>query len=309
MDKIWLLLIIFILIIFVVAIYYLTYRSLFFPTKDIVWHPSIPYDNLYLTHNQEIFLKKPLSSTFPYINLWSFDIYSNRPYVLFCHGNAGNISHREYVWKLCQELKINLLLLDYRGYGESSGDASPDNIYQDGLLAYDYLLKKVDDPKKIIIWGESLGGAVATYIAAHREANCLILIATFASLEDVIFRHPTIPWYIRTIGIFIKHFIHNLPSKEYINKVNSPVLILHSKEDELINYENAQILFDNVPHKMKDFITIRGGHSTPEFDGRDMIMIEQYINNSENIVKNYNLTPIMKLIKQTSKDFHNRYDF
>lgn len=312
--MIWVLIIAFILIILFVAIYYLTYKVLFHPTHDEDWKPECQYEEWFIPTDKSYrgILYKHKNNIpwyIPCITVWYFKHFARRPTVLFFHGNYGNISYREYVWRICQQFELNLMLVDYRGYGKSNGDPTPGGICQDGLIAYDYLLDRVEDPNKIVIWGESLGGSVATYVAANRRCRCLLLLCTFASIEDVIFRNEYIPWWIKSSGLIIKHLIDNVPSKERIMKVKDPVIVMHSIDDELINYENANILFNNVQHNFKDLITIGGGHSTPKFTQDDLIRLFHYVNNYEhsptwNKYDDIHLTPIIEMIENASNEYH-----
>lgn len=319
--MVWIIIIACILIILFVAIYYLTYKVLFFPTYDEVWTPEDKYIEWYIPTDKdytgEFYHKKENIDPYrPCISTWYFEHFENRPTVLFFHGNAGNISHREYVWYICKTFQLNLLLVDYRGFGKSNGDPSPRGIFNDGLVAYDYLLSRLQDPDQIVIWGESLGSSVATFVASKRRCRCLLLLCPFASLEDVIFRHDSIPWWIKSSGIIIKHFIDNMPSKKYIADVKDPVVIMHSKEDELIPYINAEILKESVTHEYTDLITIEGGHSTPKFNKPDLARLFYYVNKYDRSPTSsflgewgseIQLSPILNLIQCASDDFHERH--
>jgi len=317
--MVWILVLVFILIILFVAIYYLTYKVLFYPMAEQDWQPEVKFQEIFIPsdHTYQGELYNDVTKIYknrPCITAWHFSYFNHRPTVLFFHGNSGNISHRKYIWQICQEFEFNLLLVDYRGYGKSNGDPTPQGICDDGLVAYDYLIEHVGDPNNIIIWGESLGGAVATNTASQRRCRCLILLATFASLEDIIFRHPDLPWYIKTMGIIIKHLVDNVPSKDRIRKVKDPVVIMHSKEDEIIPYPNAEILYDNIGHEFKDLITITGGHGTPGFNKEDLKRLFHYILDYQRSptlpeidLDNIRLTPIMNLIEETATYLREQY--
>ena len=315
--MVWIFIIVVILLLLFVAIYYLTYCVLFYPTHDQHWTPQDHYIERFIPtdkdYNGEVYHKHENISYYrPCISTWYFDHFPGRPTVLFCHGNAGNIHDREYVWEMCKTFNLNLMLIDYRGYGKSNGDPTPKGICQDGLVAYDYLYNRLKDPDQIVLWGESLGSAVATYIAAHRRCRCLLLLCPFASLEDIVFRHDSLPWFIKSTGIIIKHLVDNMPSKRHITNVKDPVVIMHSKDDELIPYINAEILYDNVRHQFKDLVTIEGGHSTPKFNKEDLCRLFYYVNEydrspTSTFLQDIQLSPILDLIQHASDDFHARH--
>ena len=103
---------------------------------------------------------------------WFFPLPGKSPVILFCHGNAGNISHR--LWNIQKLLShgFQVFIYDYRGYGKSNGSPSRKGLYLDGLAAYDFLVKKRGiSPDRIILFGRSLGAAVATEIAVQRQGK------------------------------------------------------------------------------------------------------------------------------------------
>ena len=195
--------------------------------------------------------------------MWYFHNFPGNKVVLFFHGNSGNISHRDYVVDICHKFELNLLIVDYRGYGKSDGIPTPRGICDDGIRAYDFLRTK-HRPDEIVVWGESLGGCAAIHVAGHRQCRSLLLLSTFSSLEDIIFHLNAPTWFTRPVGYAIKWIVDPVPSKDWINKVKCPVVIMHSVEDDLIPYENGKILYRCIDHDTKLFIPIKGKHSSPE---------------------------------------------
>lgn len=220
---------------------------LFAPSRRYDWTPSESYDTV----------------TINGAHGWWFNHFPDRKTVLFCHGSGGNLSHREYIIAMCRLLKLNLLLFDYRGYGENGSIATPDTIMEDGLAMYDYLVQYVPECQ-IIVWGESLGGSVAARIALDRP-NCraLVLMGTFSSLDDIIFdgRYGT-PFQV--LRVALQWTSNMLPTKELMPKITVPVIVVHSENDDLIPIDGARRLYDRVSHDRKLFVTITGGHTTPK---------------------------------------------
>ncbi|GMR15803.1 MAG: alpha/beta hydrolase [Gammaproteobacteria bacterium] len=174
--------------------------------------------------------------------------------VLFFHGNGGNISHRGNSLFIFHKLKLNVLIIDYAGYGESEGTPSEDSLYQSAGAAWKYLItdKKVA-PEKIIIFGRSLGGAVAVDLAAKVRAGGLILESTFSSVRDIV----DIAFPVMSNFLYLRYSFDSL---EKISKINSPVLMIHSPDDEVIPFELGVKLFEGGISK-KNFIQIKGGHN------------------------------------------------
>ena len=278
----WILFLILLLIIILALIWWLTYKCLFNPDIEMHTYPHYPYEDIYIPIDGPAHIRysphdKPNRKC---LNLW----YFNRNYqdycdrlkklepqrtefpkdrtMLFFHGNSGNISHRDYVIEVCREFGLNLLLLDYRGYGYSDGCPEIKGIMQDSILAYDYL-RTLCSPQEIIVWGESLGGAAAVHVASNRNCRCLVLISTFSSLDDVIFDSDTPSWFRYPTGYLVKNTVEPLSSKSKIAKVSCPVIVIHSEEDGYIGFNSAKRLYQSVQHDCKMLIKIEGKHSAP----------------------------------------------
>jgi pimeloyl-ACP methyl ester carboxylesterase len=257
--RYWLILTVLILLIIGIIFYvtlHLQYQVLFNPSHEYLEKPSWPMDfvprNLFLTPTS-------LERSKEKIHSWYFNKYGpDRPTVIFCHGNSGNICHRDYIIKYCYNFNLNLILFDYRGYGQSGGTATQSKICDDGSTIYNYLRNQGVPASKIIVWGESLGGAVATYIAAHHTCSYLVLLSTFSSIDDIVAYQ-----YNRPLAILVSLLIDTLPSKNRIPSVTCPILILHSIEDEVIPFKCAEVMAERISHSQKKLIPIRGTHAQP----------------------------------------------
>ena len=121
---------------------------------------------------------------------WFIDAGPSRPILLWCHGNAGNVSHRlENIQQLYQR-GISVFIFDYRGYGRSSGMPSETGLYQDALASYDYLIQERQiSPERLIIFGRSLGSGVAGEVAVQRPAAGLIVEGSFPSIQAMSDHH------------------------------------------------------------------------------------------------------------------------
>lgn len=180
------------------------------------------------------------------------------PAVLFCHGNAGNISHRLSTIQIIHELGMNLLLFDYRGYGRSEGRPSEQNTYADARAAWDYLVQaRKIAPARIIVWGRSLGGAVAAWLAhvvGEKETpGALIVESSFSSVPDMGARmYPFMP--VRLLSKY------SYDTRAYVRKTNCPVLVAHSPDDELTPYEFGREIY-TAARQPKRFLEMTGGHN------------------------------------------------
>jgi len=191
------------------------------------------------------------------INAWYFpaDNQSDRaPTVLFCHGNAGNISHRLQTMRLLVDLGVNVLLFDYRGYGLSDGSPSEDNVYADASAAYRWLLDgKNCQPTELYLFGRSLGGAVTIDLAGKVDCAGLIVESSFTSAADMGRRlYPFMP-----IKLLARH---ELDAVSKIEHLTCPLLVGHSPDDDIIPYDMGQTLFERARSE-KQFIVLEGRHN------------------------------------------------
>jgi hypothetical protein len=174
--------------------------------------------------------------------------------VLFLHGNAGNISHRLDSIGVFHELGLNTLIFDYRGYGQSEGSPGELGTYIDAQSAWDYLVgSRGTTPDRIIIFGRSLGGAIAAWLAKENRSRAVIIESSFSSALDMARRiYPFMPTKLITR---LKY-----PVKDYAGQLKSPLLVVHSRDDEIIPFSMGQAIFDaaTVPKAM---LVISGDHN------------------------------------------------
>jgi len=174
--------------------------------------------------------------------------------ILFCHGNGGNMMHRLDSINIFYNLGLNCFIFDYRGYGNSQGKPSEEGTYLDAQAAYKWLTEeKKISPDKIIIFGRSLGGSIATQLASKVEAKTLIIESTFTSYVDIgrkFYPYMPVRWFA---GFSYKTI-------DYIREVKSPVLIIHSRNDEVVPFEFGLELYE-AANEPKEFVEIFGSHN------------------------------------------------
>ena len=210
---------------------------------------------------------------------WWVPAEEPRGTVLLFHGNAGNISHRLDYLMMFHRMRHSTLIVDYRGYGKSTGSPSVEGTYRDAEAAWDYLRgARSVQPRDVVVVGESLGGAIASWLAAklslipspspegRREENgvpegtrtmtgprALVLLSTFTSATDL---GAQIYWFL-PVRLISRIGYDNV---EQLKRIKAPVFIAHSRDDEVIPFSHGKKLYE-LAAEPKAFLETRGGHN------------------------------------------------
>ncbi|MBT4867688.1 MAG: alpha/beta hydrolase [Planctomycetaceae bacterium] len=190
---------------------------------------------------------------------WFVPHENPRAVVLFAHGNAGNITHREESLRILNERHgLAVLAFDYRGYGRSEGIPDEAGLLQDARAARKWLAERTGiEEQEVVVMGRSLGGGVAVDLAANDGARGLVLASTFTTLPAVANHHAGgIP-----AGVVMKN---RFDSAKKIARYDGPLLQSHGDSDEVIPYKLGRRLFEQAPGP-KRFVAITGGrHNSPQ---------------------------------------------
>ena len=230
---------------FAIVIYAFQSRLIYARNRDLVATPEqvgLSYQDVTLTTSDGV-----------NIHGWYLPHPKPRATLLFFHGNAGNISHRLESLQIFHRLGLSVLIIDYRGYGLSEGKPDEQGTYRDAEAAWDWLVDTQHIPAdKIIIFGRSLGGGIAAWLAARHDPGAVILESTFTSIPDM--AAALYPYLPRWLSRFSYANIEQVPS------IDSPIWLGHSREDELIPYIQGERLFAAANHP-KRFFEMNGSHS------------------------------------------------
>ncbi|MEE4217839.1 MAG: alpha/beta hydrolase [Xanthomonadales bacterium] len=185
---------------------------------------------------------------------WYIPAADSRGVLLFFHGNAGNISHRLDSIRIFHELDLDILIIDYRGYGQSTGHTTEQGTYLDAQAAWDYLITSRRVPAdQIIIFGRSLGGAIGAWLSVQNTPAAVIIESSFSSGVDMAHRlYPFLP--VRLITRL------KYPVVDYAARLNCPVLVVHSRDDEIIPFDMGQAIYAAAKQK-KTFLELGGDHN------------------------------------------------
>ncbi len=237
------------LILAVVLIRVLENRMIFFPPR----YPEgfAPPEN-YGLHVEEVWLTAEDGVK---LNAWFVPEPKSPKVLLWFHGNAENIGYGLGQLKAFTVLGVNLLAVDYRGYGKSEGSPDEAGVYRDAEAAYRFVVgQKRFDPKNVILYGHSVGGAVAIDLASRHECGGLIVESSFTTAREMARRMLLIP------------FFEYVPKSRFdslgkIARVRAPILVIHGTRDEVIPYFMGERLYLAAPQP-KSFLALEGaGHN------------------------------------------------
>ena len=219
---------------------------IYFPDKQLVFTPDIAlleYEDIYMQTRDGL-----------KIHGWYIPADSAERVLIFCHGNAGNISHRIASIQIFHQLGLNILIFDYRGFGRSEGTPDEQGTYLDAEAAWHYLTEsKGYRASQIVVFGRSLGTGIASWLAREKRPSSLILESSFTSMPDLAARlYPLFParWLSR----------YSYPTRENLKHLSLPVLFIHSPGDEIIPYELGRENYA-IAREPKTFLEISGSHN------------------------------------------------
>ncbi|MCG6663361.1 alpha/beta hydrolase [Halomonas kenyensis] len=197
------------------------------------------------------------------LDAWWIPAEDPRGSLLFFHGNAGNISHRLDSIQQFHRLGLSVLIVDYRGYGRSEGRPSEEGTAEDARTAWRWLTEQAEaSPGEIVLFGRSLGAAVAAELAASLapdvEPAALILESPFRSVPALGQQlYPFLP--VRWLATL------DYPTERYVSEISAPILVIHSRDDEIIPYSEGEAVFQ-AAGEPREMLTIQGGHNTGFID-------------------------------------------
>ncbi len=172
--------------------------------------------------------------------------------IIYHHGNSGDLSEWKDVASMLLPHGLDVLVYDYRGYGKSPGKIDREELlFKDGQRIYDTMKAEYDE-KKIVLYGRSLGSAIASYLAAENDPALLLLETPFYSMKDLVFRYY--PW--------LPHFLllkYPLRNDLHLEKVSCPIHIFHGDRDRVVDHRSTQKL-KTLLKSSDRFHTIEGGH-------------------------------------------------
>ncbi len=223
-------------------IYFFQEKLLFLPTvleQDYQFEFQSPFEELFFKTDEDAV-----------INALHFKAESPKGILLYFHGNAGDLSRWGKLTEYFVALNYDVLVMDYRTYGKSSGKLSERAFYEDAEYCYNYLLKDYSE-SEITLYGRSLGTGIASYVASKHNPRQLILETPYFSIQDVAKdRFPVFP-----VKPLLKY---RFPTFEYLKETSCPITIIHGTDDSVVPYASGKKLGDLHLENL-NFVTIEGG--------------------------------------------------
>jgi len=185
---------------------------------------------------------------------WYVPARAPRATLVFFHGNAGNISHRLDSLRIFNELSLSVLIFDYRGYGQSAGAPTESGTYQDALAAWRYVTESRGvQANEVVLFGRSLGAAIAAWLATQQRPGALIIESSFTSVPDMA---AELYWWLpaRKLSRF------QYATRDYVRQVECPVLVVHSPDDEIIPFRQGEAIYA-AANEPKKLLRLSGSHN------------------------------------------------
>jgi len=233
------------------GIYLMIGTALYFFQEKIIFRPTVlnqSYVFKFSNPFEELFLKTDDNAT---INAIHFKVENPKGVILYFHGNAGDLSRWGNITEYFVDKKYDVLVMDYRTYGKSTGTLSEHALYSDAQVCYDYLKERYTEDE-ITIYGRSLGTGIATYIASTNDPKQLILETPYYSIVDVAkFRFPFFS---------VEQMLHyKLPTFEFIRNVKCNITLIHGTDDYVVPFKSGEKLFKVAPKNLTTFLAIKKG--------------------------------------------------
>ena len=242
---------------------------IYFYQRNLLYHPSennYQNDKIQFSY-EEIFIKVDDKIT---LKSWLInkDFREFKTLVLF-HGNAGDLSNRIYKLNELNKLDINILLISWRGFSGNKGSPTEKNLYEDAEAAIKWLNEKKVENNQIILYGESLGSGVAVEIGKKNNFNGIILESPFTSVENSAkIYYPYLP-----VKFILKD---RYDSINKIDKIRTPILIMHGKKDDIVPFSMGEELFEKANNPKYSYFTLDDVHMM-EFNDQLLKTIKNFI--------------------------------
>ncbi len=253
----------------IIVAYLVILIFIYFYQRSLLYHPS---ENNYQGDEIKFNYEEVIIEVENEVKLKSWMIkkdFTKLKTLLIFHGNAGDLSNRIYKLNELNKLDINILLISWRGFSGNKGKPTEENLYKDAEAAISWLNNKNVNNDNIILYGESLGTGVAVEMAKNQNFNGIILESPFTSIENSAkIYYPYLP-----VKFLLKD---RYDSIEKIKMINSPILIMHGKKDDVVPFSMGKELFEEANNPKHSYFTSTDDHMM-EFNPKLIKEIKNFI--------------------------------
>ena len=239
------------ILLLVLATILLGITGLYFFQEKMIFHPTVLQQDYSFNFEQdfeELFLKADDGAV---LNALHFKLEHPRGIIVYYHGNAGDLSRWGTIVTPFLDYKYEVLIMDYRSYGKSTGIISEAALYSDAQLFYNEA-KSLFPEDKIVVYGRSLGTAMATYVASNNQPQQLILETPFYDFKELARQ--------KMLNLPIAGLLkYEFPSYRFIKTVDCPVTVIHGTADRVVPYTSGLELYHAIPGKQRMLVKIKGG--------------------------------------------------
>ena len=258
-----------VLLLILASIYFFILISIYIFQRNLLYHPK---ENNYFGDPLTVEIEKVKVNTQDRIELLSWyhnKNLNNYKTILFLHGNAGALENRIHKINHFKDMNVNFLLISWRGFSGNKGKPTEKGLYEDAKSAVAWLKSKGVNENNIIIYGESLGTAVATEIAQNKNFAGIILESPFTSMIDAgKNKYPYLP-----VRLLLKD---KYESNKKIKNIKSPILIMHGKVDTLVPFDMGKKMYE-LANEPKIFYSQEYGDHMVDYDEKLLSALKKFI--------------------------------
>ncbi len=257
------------LIFIIFLLYFFVLVFLYFYQRNLLYHPN---ENNYSGDKILVDIKKvkiPTSDNIELLGWYHEKNLVNYKTLIYFHGNAGSLENRIHKLNHFQDMNINFLIIAWRGFSGNKGKPTEQGLYEDGKSAINWLVEKGIDEKNLILYGESLGTGVATYLAQNKNYAGIILETPFTSMVDTAKKfYPYIP-----VSLLLKDRFENYKN---IKNINSPLLVMHGEADQIVPFSMGKKIYEIANEPKYSYFTKYDNHMM-EYDEKLVIALKSFL--------------------------------
>ena len=258
-----------VILLIIILIYFFVLISTYIFQRNLLYHPS---ENNYFGDKLNVSITKIKVKTQDGIELLSW--YHNKDIdkyktILFLHGNAGTLENRIHKINHFRDMKVNFLIVAWRGFSGNKGNPTEEGLYEDGRSAIRWLISQGVKENNIIIYGESLGTGIATEIAQGKNFAGIILESPFTSMIDAgKDKYPYLP-----VKFLLKD---KYESDKKIKNINIPILIMHGKVDNIVPFHMGRKMYELANEPKYNYFSEYDDHMM-EYNKKLLSVLENFI--------------------------------